>query len=296
MIFKNKTIRRLDQMLEEGIRGEFRESRYDESQLSRLESKWKQFLESSSISREALEKEKENIQGLISDISHQTKTPLANIRLYGELLVERLEVSARKEEEVLARQIVNQTERLEFLIQSLTKLSRLESNIFTVHPTEQKIYVLMEEARQEILPKAGARGITVKMDCPREISASYDRKWTSEALYNILDNAVKYSPQGSEVVLSAREYEFYADVSVTDHGIGMPEEEIPRIFGRFYRSERVQQEEGVGLGLYLAREILRKEDGYIRVESRESAGSTFHMFLRKETASRNKNIAEGSLL
>lgn len=280
-MFRNRTIKRLEQMLEDGIQGNFRESGYNESRLSRLECRWRQFLENSSISRQSLEREKENIQGLISDISHQTRTPLSNIRLYGELLEERLKASGGEAEAALARQIVSQTERLEFLIQSLTKMSRLESNILMLQPSVQEICGLMENARQEILPKALAREIHVNIDCPHKISASYDKKWTSEALYNLLDNAVKYSPRGSEIFLSAREYELYVDISVTDQGMGIPEEEIPRIFGRFYRTEAVQQEEGVGLGLYLAREILKKENGYIKVESREGAGSTFRMFLRK---------------
>ncbi len=280
-MFRNRTIKRLEQMLEDGIQGNFRESGYNESRLSRLECRWRQFLENSSISRQSLEREKENIQGLISDISHQTRTPLSNIRLYGELLEERLKASGGEAEAALARQIVSQTERLEFLIQSLTKMSRLESNILMLQPSVQEICGLMENARQEILPKALAREIHVNIDCPHKISASYDKKWTSEALYNLLDNAVKYSPRGSEILLLAREYELYVDISVTDQGMGIPEEEIPRIFGRFYRTEAVQQEEGVGLGLYLAREILKKENGYIKVESREGAGSTFRMFLRK---------------
>ena len=280
-MFRNRTIKRLEQMLEDGIQGNFRESGYNESRLSRLECRWRQFLENSSISRQSLEREKENIQGLISDISHQTRTPLSNIRLYGELLEERLKASGGEAEAALARQIVSQTERLEFLIQSLTKMSRLESNILMLQPSVQEICGLMENARQEILPKALAREIHVNIDCPHKISASYDKKWTSEALYNLLDNAVKYSPRGSEILLLAREYELYVDISVTDQGMGIPEEEIPRIFDRFYRTEAVQQEEGVGLGLYLAREILKKENGYIKVESREGAGSTFRMFLRK---------------
>ena len=242
-MFRNRTIKRLEQMLEDGIQGNFRESGYNESRLSRLECRWRQFLENSSISRQSLEREKENIQGLISDISHQTRTPLSNIRLYGELLEERLKASGGEAEAALARQIVSQTERLEFLIQSLTKMSRLESNILMLQPSVQEICGLMENARQEILPKALAREIHVNIDCPQKISASYDKKWTSEALYNLLDNAVKYSPRGSEIFLSAREYELYVDISVTDQGMGIPEEEIPRIFGRFYRAEAVQQEE-----------------------------------------------------
>ena len=110
----------------------------------------------------------------------------------------------------------------------------------------------------------------------------YDRKWTAEALGNVLDNAIKYSLEGSTVSVNVKEYEFYVCISVTDQGIGIPEAERAQIFGRFYRGEQVQQEEGIGIGLYLTREILQKENGYIKVNSREGKGSCFGLYLPRE--------------
>ena len=95
----------------------------------------------------------------------------------------------------------------------------------------------------------------------------------------MLDNAVKYSPEGSSVDVFVTEYEMYTGISVRDEGMGIREEEIPKIFGRFYRSRRVQQEDGVGIGLYLAREILKKEKGYIKVRSKEGNGAEFTLFI-----------------
>lgn len=279
-----KNWNRLNQMLDEGIRGEFQESHYDESELSRLESKWKQFLAASAISRENLEKEKDNIKGLISDISHQTKTPIANIRLYAELLEERLSTGENIQETEMIRQIQKQAEKLEFLIQSLTKMSRLETNILEVCPARQPVSGLMHKVQEEILPKAQGKDIRVLVDDEVDFHACFDMKWTSEALYNLADNAVKYSPAGSEIRIFAKEYEIYGSICIMDRGMGISEEEIPKIFGRFYRSPGVQQEEGVGIGLYLAREILRKENGYIKVTSRPGEGSTFAAYLPK-----NKN-------
>lgn len=281
MIWGRKNWTRLNQMLDEGIRGEFQESAYDESELSKVEAKWKQFLEASAMSKENLEKEKENIKSLISDISHQTKTPIANIRLYGELLEERLRKDGAEEELEMAKQICRQTEKLEFLIQSLTKMSRLESDILEVKPSRQRMGRLLKMAYEEILPKAEKKKIRISAECPEDFFACYDAKWTAEALYNILDNAVKYSPPESEIRLSAKEYEIYGAVSVQDQGMGISEEEIPMIFRRFYRSEKVQQEEGVGIGLFLSREILRKQSGFIKVSSGKGYGSTFTMFLPK---------------
>ncbi len=123
------------------------------------------------------------------------------------------------------------------------------------------------------------KGIQLKLCCPEDFEVLYDAKWTSEALFNILDNAVKYSPSGGTVRVAARAYEMYGAVSVKDEGAGILEEEIPKIFGRFYRSEQVRQEEGVGIGLYLAGKSCASRRGYIKVCSTPGKGSVFTVFL-----------------
>lgn len=282
-MFTNRTLDRLNAMLDAAIAGEFRESDYDESKLSQVESKWKHFLGASALSKENLEKEKENVKGLVSDISHQTKTPMANMKLYAALLKESLQAGEQTKERMqelrMAEEIEHQAEKLEFLIQSLTKMSRLESNIVEVKPQVQKVSGLINAAVKDIMPKAEAKQIELLVKCEEEFEACYDMKWTKEALVNVLDNAVKYSHQGGSVKISVMKYELYTAVFVKDEGIGISEEETPKIFGRFYRASEVQQEDGVGIGLYLAREILRKEDGYIMVKSKKGEGSEFILHL-----------------
>lgn len=277
MIWGRRNWERLNQMLDEGIRGEFEESKYDESELSKVESKWKRFLQDSAMAKQNLETEKANIKGLISDISHQTKTPMANIKLYSELLSEQLEEDGMEAE--LLGQIQAQAQKLEFLIQVLTKLSRLETNILEVVPVKSQVKPLLESAVEEIRKKAEKKEIQIKIEMDFEAEAVFDRKWTEEALYNLLDNAVKYSPAGSEVLISTKLYEMWCVIAVGDRGRGISEEEIPKIFGRFYRAKEVQQEEGVGIGLYLVREILQKEGGFIKVNSEVGKGSTFLCYL-----------------
>lgn len=274
-----KTLRRLDEMLEQAINGEFEEEKYDETELSRLEAKWKQYLTTSKMSMEQLNKNREGMQALVSDISHQTRTPLSNILLYSQLLCEQTE---NQEEKHLAEQIVRQAEKLEFLIQALVKMSRLESNILVLKPQKQPIEPLLLEAMEEILPKAEKKKIHIKLqgNPSHNINAVYDKKWTAEALGNILDNAVKYSPLESTVEVTLEKYEFYVCISVRDEGIGISEEERAQIFSRFYRSAEVQQEDGIGIGLYLAREIVQKEKGYMKVISKKGKGSTFKMYLK----------------
>ena len=288
-MFENRTIRRLEMMLDAALSGDFQENDYDETKLSRLESKWKRFLAASMLSRENLNREKENVKSLVSDISHQTKTPMTNIRLYASLLGELIEAETgmqrQEEAAVMIGELVRQTEKLEFLIQALTKMSRLESNIVEVRPEQQPITPLLQDVVAEAAMKADGKNISIRNVYAGEAFACFDYKWTKEALGNVLDNAVKYSPPGSTVTLSVLEYEMYLAVSVCDEGRGIREEEIPKIFGRFYRAEEVSQEEGVGIGLYLTREILRKENGYVKVKSQPEKGSEFLLYLYRGTMS-----------
>lgn len=282
-MFENRTIRRLEMMLDAALSGDFQENDYDETKLSRLESKWKRFLAASMLSRENLNREKENVKSLVSDISHQTKTPMTNIRLYASLLGELIEAETgmqrQEEAAVMIGELARQTEKLEFLIQALTKMSRLESNIVEVRPEQQPITPMLQDVVAEAAMKADGKNITIRNVYAGEAFACFDYKWTKEALGNVLDNAVKYSPPGSTVTLSVLEYEMYLAVSVRDEGRGIREEEIPKIFGRFYRAEEVSQEEGVGIGLYLTREILKKENGYVKVKSQSGKGSEFLLYL-----------------
>lgn len=282
-MFTNRTLDRLNKMLDAAIAGDFQESDYDESKLSQVESKWKHFLGASALSKENLEKEKENVKSLVSDISHQTKTPMANMKLYVELLKESLQAGEQTKERIqelrMAEEIEHQAEKLEFLIQSLTKMSRLESNIVEVKPKLQKVSGLIDAVVKDIMPKAEEKRIELLVECEEDLEACYDMKWTKEALTNVLDNAVKYSHEGGAVKVSVIKYELYTAVAVKDEGIGISEEETPKIFGRFYRASDVQQEDGVGIGLYLSREILRKENGYIMVKSKKGEGSEFILHL-----------------
>lgn len=271
-----KTMKRLEQMLAEAINGTFQETIYDETELSRLESRWKQYLSISGDSIEQARKERENLKKLVSHISHQTRTPLSNILLYAELMEDQTENENGKK---LARQILSQTQKLEFLIESLVKMSRLETDMLEVLPRQQPIRPLVEQAIEEIMPKAEKKQIQLACTLPADIDAVYDLKWTAEALGNILDNAVKYSPEKSGIHVAVKKYEFYTCIAVKDQGMGIRESEKAQIFKRFYRSPQVQQEDGIGIGLFLAREILQKENGYIQVHSHERTGSCFCLYL-----------------
>lgn len=269
-------MKRLNQMPDDAINGTFQESAFNETELSRLESRWKQYLSLSGKSVAQAEKERENLKKLVSDISHQTRTPLSSILLYAELMEDAAETESTKE---LARQILSQTKKLEFLIQALVKMSRLETDILKVVPRQQPVRLLVEQTIETIIPKAEAKHIQIVCAQLSDTEAVYDLKWTAEALANILDNAIKYSPVSSTVLVEMKKFQLYTCISVKDQGMGIRESEKAQIFGRFYRSMDVQQEDGIGIGLYLAREILQRENGYIKVHSRKGEGTCFSLYL-----------------
>lgn len=274
-------IRHLEDMLEDAINGTFEENNYDESRLSRLEVKWKRFLSSSVTSKQRIEEEQEKIKRLISDISHQTKTPLANILLYSQLLQEK---ETDPELSYMVENIRSQSEKLDFLIQSLVKASRLESEVFVLKPVKQPLAPLLKAVTDAAREEAAKKGIKIILQLPSAggcPQACFDRKWTEEAIGNLLDNAVKYSPAGKEIKISVSDYEMFAAVHVADGGIGIKEEEQAQIFERFYRSSEVSQEKGVGIGLYLVREIAAKQGGYVKVKSGYGRGSTFSFYMSK---------------
>jgi len=279
----NRTIRRLEEMLDAAMNDDFEEKEYDETKLSRLETKWKRFLNASVLSKEALAQERETLKSLISDISHQTKTPTTNIKLYTSLLDECLRGEDNREQKEksirLVEELVHQTEKLEFLIHALTKMSRLEGNIVEVKPKQQSVYPLLVAVREENLLKAERKNIAIKLECPEESTACFDYKWTGEAVGNVLDNAIKYTEEGTLITMKVMVFEMYLAIMIKDQGMGIREEDIPGIFNRFYRSKEVSEKEGVGIGLYLTREILRKENGYVKVRSVPGEGSEFALYL-----------------
>ncbi|MCM1282827.1 MAG: HAMP domain-containing histidine kinase [Muribaculaceae bacterium] len=277
---RSREYERINQMLDAALGGYFEESDYDESELSKLESKWVRYLSSAKMSAGKVEEERAKIESLVTDISHQTRTPLANILLYGELLKER---ELDGECSGMVEQILCHAEKLEFLIQSLVKLSRLESGTFQILPAACSLSELAEAVKNAGQERAMEKNVRISLwggsGCVDQVWC--DRKWTQEALGNILDNAVKYSHAGTLVTMRLFSYEMFSCVEIEDEGVGISEEEIPRIFARFYRGKNVRDDEGVGVGLFLSRRIVETQGGYIKVLSRVGSGSRFQVFLPK---------------
>lgn len=221
----------------------------------------------------------------MSDVSHQTKTPVANIRLYSQLLAEE-PLSAQGAE--CAAVIAAQAEKLDGLIQGLVKSSRLETGILALHPRETVLAPLVRSAASQYAAKAEAAGVALSLG-ETAGCAVCDPKWTEEALCNLLDNAIKYTPVGGNVQLDVVCYPMFCALRVRDDGPGIPESEQAKIFARFYRAPNAYDKPGVGIGLYLARQIAQGQGGYIKCTSAPGKGSTFALYLPAAALSGKEN-------
>jgi len=274
-----RLLQKLDAMLDGAIAGTFQARIFDESMLSKIESKMARFLEQSRLKQEQIESERERVRSLISDISHQTKTPLANVALYTQLLAEQ---DLTREQAKLAVQISVSSEKLNFLIQSLVKTSRLETGIIKIEPKSGNVYDLVSAASAECESFAAAKNIKLSAaNGSAPVTALFDSRWCAEALFNIIENAVKYTPENGSVTVNVTDYEMFARIDVTDTGRGIREEDLPKVFARFWRAPESADSTGVGVGLYLSREIITACGGYIRVSSQIGIGSVFSVFLSK---------------
>ncbi|MEY8495470.1 HAMP domain-containing sensor histidine kinase [Lachnospiraceae bacterium 29-91] len=226
-----------------------------------------------------LAQEKEQIKTLISDISHQIKTPIAAANTFAELLSDG-ELSAEERTEYITT-LQMSLGKLTFLTNSLIKMSRLESGIISLKPEKNSLNEIVLQAVKTVYAKAKEKGILITFECDQSFEAVLDFNWTAEAISNVIDNAVKYTPQGGFVRLQITEYPSFLRLDISDNGVGIPEEEQAKIFGRFYRGKQSVGTDGVGIGLYLTREIINKQNGYMKVSSDEN-GSTFSLFLKKD--------------
>lgn len=249
----------------------------EETILSKTESKFKHLVEVMKNREEKYEIEKNSIKSLISDISHQIKNPIANITMYNDTLIDRELSESNKL--IFLNNMKSQINKLEWLVQALIKMSRLENGIIKLNLMEYEISETIADALSSIYLKAEKKNISIRVNCHHSIKAFYDPKWTGEAIFNILDNAVKYTCNGGSIKVNAESWELFTKIDVTDSGIGIDNEEINNIFKRFYRIKSVSTIDGVGIGLYLSREIVRMESGYIKVNSQKGVGSTFSIFL-----------------
>ncbi|WP_297638293.1 HAMP domain-containing sensor histidine kinase [uncultured Clostridium sp.] len=248
----------------------------NETILSKVEHKLKKLCDTLKVKKEIVEKDKENIQSLVSDISHGVKTPLANIKLYTETMLNR-DLEKEQRERFLSL-VLEEEEKLNFLMEALIKSSRLENGILKIKKEEVNLKEIALEVLDRAVSRADEKKITFNLNL-KDILVLGDNKWLKEALLNIIENGIKYSSKNSTMNISIEKGEIFSYIEIKDYGIGIREENINNIFKRFFREDDVYHIEGVGIGLYLARNIVDEVEGFIKVESIKGKGSTFRVYL-----------------
>lgn len=180
-----------------------------------------------------------NISSLVADIAHQSKTPLSSILMYTEM---------SENGEIIRAQ----TEKLTFLMDSLTKLAKCEGGLIAenLSPKKNTVKELLRQVIEANYAHADNKHMEIHCDVPDELTAVFDLRWTVEAVSNILDNAVKYAPAGSEIKISAYAYDMFVRMDIANAGVGIPEDELCHIWKRFYRGKNAESTSGVGIGLY----------------------------------------------
>nr|WP_317428832.1 HAMP domain-containing sensor histidine kinase [uncultured Blautia sp.] len=276
---KRKTYRRIDELLDRVLNQEIiLDSDIKEGEYSALVSKMKQIQEVLESHARSAEAEKEQVKSLVSNMSHQLKTPLANLSLYAEIL-EKNELSQERKNEFFSK-MQRQIEKLSWMVESLSKMVKLEQNLDDFEVKNTKIRQTILDAVDTVYEKLEQKDIQLDMESFEDRFLYHNRKWTVEVFVNLLENAIKYTEKGGFISIRVKSYELYTEIQVSDNGRGIRQEELTDIFKRFYRSPEVENMEGSGIGLYLCNLILEKEKGYITAISEYGKGSCFSVFLQ----------------
>ena len=246
----------LSAYIDSALDGNLEITEFDEKELSKIKSKLIKFLYANQVKEKKISTEKNKTKDLIADISHQTKTPITNLSLYISLL----EDNPKDEYLEIIKYELN---KLEFLIQNLVKSSRLESDIISLQKHQANLKDIVEDVLREFKVILDEKCISIDLKA-EDLFFALDERWLKEAIHNLVDNAIKYSPNGSTINISVYKSYLNYNLDIENECKDLSEETLPKIFERFYRGKNSVSKDGLGLGLFIAREIIEKHGGNIR--------------------------------
>lgn len=249
-------MRELSDYIDKALDENLEITEFDEKELSKIKSKLIKFLYASQVKEAKINTEKSKTKDLIADISHQTKTPITNLSLYISLL----EDDPKDEYIEIIKYELN---KLEFLIQNLVKSSRLESDIISLQKHQSNLKDIVEDVLKEFKVTLDEKNISINLK-DEDLLFAVDERWLKEAIHNLVDNAIKYSPNGSTINISIYKSYLNYNLDIENECKDLSEETLPKIFERFYRGKNSVSKDGLGLGLFIAREIIEKHGGNIR--------------------------------
>lgn len=217
----------------------------------------------------------------LAAVSHELRTPLTYIKGYSDILNKGMYKSSEEQSEYL--KIINkEAKRISILINDLFELSKLQIGKFDLEKDWTDINNIIDKVITNLKPEVKKKGIQFKVSLQDIPKLYIDGQRMEQVIYNLIENAMKYTNQGEIKVLSYTENEFVI-IKITDTGIGIPTTDLPKIWDRFYRVDqsRTRKTGGTGLGLYVVKKIIESHDGKVTVDSKENQGSTFTLFIKK---------------
>lgn len=239
-----------------------------------LTSNFKEMVRVINESEEREGKEKLFLKDLISDISHQLKTPLSSLKVFNEILLDNLTKTEEDKTKILDES-KNQLNRIEWLVLSLLKLARIEAGSIIFNIQELSVYETIIQTIEILRIKISEKDHSVNLICDKDIILLHDREWLSEALINIIKNAIEYTDEGGQIEITVEKTIVFTRIKIKDNGIGIDEKQIPKIFKRFYRVNNGVNPNSVGIGLSLSKRIIEGQGGSITVKSKKNEYTCF---------------------
>nr|WP_261776658.1 MULTISPECIES: HAMP domain-containing sensor histidine kinase [Clostridium] len=227
-----------------------------------------------------LQEEKINLKNIINDISHQLKTPLTALSMYNDIISDHREMN-NEDLDNFINLSKDQLERMEWLVKTLLKYARLESNVVEYNKEMFSIKNTIEESINPLKVKAKNKNQSLILKCEKDIEYYHDRKWVSEAISNIVKNAIEHTENNGKIEINLYETPITITISIKDNGEGIEKEELKKIFNRFYKGETSINPTSIGIGLCLSKSIIKAHNGDITVESYLGKGSTFYITFLK---------------
>ncbi|WP_097027011.1 sensor histidine kinase [Clostridium peptidivorans] len=221
----------------------------------------------------ALNKEKRFLVDLLSDISHQLKTPLSTMILYNDILLNKN--LTKEQQTTFLKNNENQLNRMSWLILSLLKLAKIDANAIELDMEEQSLNETIEETLEILESKAMEAKIEVELISKDTVILKHDRLWLQEALSNIVKNGIEHAYEGGRVTINIEDNPIYTRIIIKNTGESILEEDLPHVFKRFYKSKKSQKSDSIGIGLALAKSVVERHGGYIEVTSKDHEGTSF---------------------
>lgn len=269
-------IEEISKIMMEVVEGKdaIKEEEYKQGTLGIFYTNFYKMVQSLKESRSKERKEKEFLRDVISDISHQLKTPLASLKVFTDLLLEEKVSDPVKRKNMLAES-ANQLNRMEWMVQSMLKLARIEAGSIQFSVQKVNVNAMMSQVAEAVKYLVSERKQFFHWECDESLILDCDGDWLTEAIINLVKNASDYSQEGKNIWFDVEQNAMFTRLFIRDEGMGISEEQLPHIFKRFYRVHQEVNPNSVGIGLSLSKSIVEGMDGRLTVRSEEGVGTTF---------------------